>query len=145
MSLAHDPHQAIPTGAVPRRVVAFRGLDAGVPEEDRDILHQDPGQQEFHGEGVAQAVAVEICDLRRGRDGLQPVAPELRRGGGRALARPEEVRSVDRQAGQRRHDRRGQIHLDQFAGLAAAQGEQGAIEPLPREVVCPPQVRKSTA
>ena len=43
VSLAHDPQQAIPTGAVPRRVVAFRGLDAGVPEEDRDIFHQYPG------------------------------------------------------------------------------------------------------
>ena len=72
--LAHDAHQAVPTGSVPRRVVAFRGLDAGVAEEDRDIPHRHAGQQEFHGERVAQAVAVEISDLRRGRDGSEAVA-----------------------------------------------------------------------
>ena len=41
--------------------------------------------------------------------------------------------AFDRQALQRLDDRLGQVHLDQFSGLASPQGEQRALQPIPRQ------------
>ena len=75
--LADDPHQAVPSRFVPRRVEALRGADAGVPEEHRDVFHGHAGEQQPDRERVARAVAAEIIDLGIGRNGSQPLPQSL--------------------------------------------------------------------
>ena len=75
MGLAHDPREAGAARAAPRRVVPLRGLDAGRPQEDRDVLQGHAGQQQVRRERVAQAVAAEFGYLGFLPDGDE--APRL--------------------------------------------------------------------
>jgi hypothetical protein len=54
----HAFFQLILPSAYPRRVVLFGDADAGMAEQDRDLIDGNAGQKHLNGEGVSEHMAV---------------------------------------------------------------------------------------
>jgi len=85
-------------GADPGGIVLFRDADAGMTEQDGDLIDGDSGQQHFNGEGVAEhvavgalACAVGLVQVGNGKESPVGPLPVGNVGFGQAVAGPEEV------------------------------------------------------
>ena len=117
----------------------FCDADAGVAEQDGDLIDGDSGQQHFDSKGVAEHVAV--CALRRavrlvqiGYSKKSPVGPlpvgDV--GLGQAIARSEEVIRVGVQSGRNRAQQFGHVgwqgHKDRRTRLCLIKQEFVVLE-----------------
>ena len=100
------------------------------PRRNRDVLQGHAGQQQLRRERVAQAVAAEFGYLGLLADGGEALGPELRGRHRLRLAGPEVVRPFAGHGREGLDHHVGEVHLDEFPGLAPAQREQRAFKPL---------------
>jgi len=135
----HTLFKLILAGADPRRIVLFRDADAGVTEQDGDLIDGDSGQQHFDGEGVAEHVAMGTlgCAVRLVQVGYSKKSPvgSLPVGHvslGQAVARPEEVIRVGVQSGRNRAQQFGHVgwqgHKDRRTRLCLIKQEFVVLE-----------------
>ena len=134
VGVPHDRREAVATGPVPRRVVAFRGGDGGVAQQSADVLHGHAREKQFDGERVAQPVRVETLDPRLLGDLLQPLPPITAYGLGERGAGPEAVPLARDSDVVQRVDHWGGKRADhQLAALGAPEHQPFAVEGPSRE------------